>query len=66
MTRIVVATGMPPGLLARNRPTADWCLQWGGEGYNALVNLSELQALISTEPPPLLYDILEEEILCNV
>ncbi len=59
MTRIVVATGMPPGLLTRNRPTADWCLQWGGEGYNALVNLSELQALISTEPPPLLYDILD-------
>ncbi len=58
MTRIIVATGMPPDLLARNRPTADCCLHWTGEGYNALVNLSELQAAISAEPPPLLYDLL--------
>jgi len=66
MARIIVATGMPAGLLARSRRTADWCLQWGTDGYNALVNLSELHAVISIEPPPLLYDILEEEILCNV
>jgi len=59
MARVVVATGMPQGLLDRSRPTADWCLQWDGHDYNVLVNISELREVMTSEPPPLLRDILD-------
>jgi len=55
----VVATGMPQGLLDRSRPTADWCLQWDAHDYNVLVNMSDLQEVMTSEPPPLLRDILD-------
>ncbi len=59
MTRILVATGMAPNLLDRRRSGAEWCLYWGGKGYNALVNLSELRDAITAEPPQLVCDILD-------
>ena len=59
MARVVVATGMPEGLLERSRLAADWCLEWGGHDHNVLVNMSELREAMTTEPPPLLRDILD-------
>ncbi len=59
MARVVVATGMPQGLLERSRPVADWCLEWGGHECNVVVNISELREAVSIEPPPLLRDILD-------
>lgn len=49
---------MPARVLSRHEPEADWCLLWGEQRYNALVNLSALQPAREAELPPLLLDLL--------
>lgn len=50
---------MPPDMLERAGPSADWCLQWLGGGYNVMVDLQPLQAAIRAQPSELMRDILD-------
>jgi hypothetical protein len=50
---------MPPDMLERAGPSADWCLQWLGDGCNVMADLEQLQAAICTQPSELTRDILD-------
>lgn len=59
MARVIVETGMPPDIFERARPSADWCVQWLGDGCNVMAEFEQLQAAIRTQPSELTRDILD-------